>query len=56
MHMHLNFVFKWALHFSTLKIKLFNSGAKLFQALIVDATLRTNLYLNASPPVRLSHF
>ena len=29
MHMHLNFVFKWALHFS-ISNKLFNSGLQLF--------------------------
>ena len=30
MHMHLKFCFKQALHFSTLAIKLFDSGTKLF--------------------------
>ena len=39
MYAHLNFVFKWALHFSTLTIKHFNSGTKLFKAIIVNATL-----------------
>ena len=29
MYIHLNFDFKWALHFSALVIKLFNSGTKL---------------------------
>ena len=38
MHTHLNFVFKWALHFSTLVMKVFNSGTKLFQAIIIDVT------------------
>ena len=35
---HLNFAFKKAFHFSTLAIKLFNSGMKLFQAGIATAT------------------
>ena len=39
MDMHLNFTFKRALHFSTLAIKLLNSGTKLFQAEIAIATL-----------------
>ena len=39
MHMHLNFAFKRALHFSILAIKLFNTGTKLFQAIMVNATL-----------------
>ena len=39
MHTHLNFVFKLALHFSTLAIKLFNSGTKFLLAIIVNATL-----------------
>ena len=30
MHMHLNFVFEWALHLSTLAVKLFKRGTKLF--------------------------
>ena len=38
-HTHLNFAFKRALHFSILAIKLFNSDTKLFQAIIVNATL-----------------
>ena len=29
MDTHLNFAFKWALHYSTLVIKLFNSTTKL---------------------------
>ena len=36
---HLTFVFKWAVHFCKLAVKLFNSGTKLFQAIIVNATL-----------------
>jgi len=36
---HLNFTFKRALHLSTLAIKLFNSGTKLFQAAIATTTL-----------------
>ena len=32
MDTHLNFAFKWALNFSVLVIKLFNSGTKLFKA------------------------
>ena len=36
MHTHLNFAFKRALYFSTLAIKLFNSGTKLFLAIIVN--------------------
>ena len=51
MDTHLTFAFKWAVHFSTLAVKLFNSSTKLFQALIVNATLRTSLLLNTSPPV-----
>ena len=40
MHTHLNFAFKRALNFSTLATKLFNSGTKLFEAIIiVNATL-----------------
>ena len=39
MDTHLTFVFKWAVHFSTLAVKLFNSSTKLFQAIIVNATL-----------------
>ena len=31
MHMHLNIVFKQALHFSTLAMKTFNSDTKLFK-------------------------
>ena len=38
MHTHLNFVLKRALHFSTLVIKVFNSGIKLFQTIIINAT------------------
>ena len=38
MHMHLTFVFKLALHFSTLVIKLFNSSTKLFPAIIINDT------------------
>ena len=38
-HTCLNFAFKWALDFSTLSIKLFNSGAKLFQAMIINTAL-----------------
>ena len=30
MDMHLTFVFKWAVHFSTLAVKPFNSSTKLF--------------------------
>ena len=30
MDAHLKFFFKWALHFSTLAVKLFSSGTKLF--------------------------
>ena len=30
--MHLKIVFKWALHYTTVAIKHFNSGTKLFQA------------------------
>ena len=56
MHMRLKFVFKWALHFSTLVLKLFNSGIKIFQATIINATLWTSLLLNASPPVRHTYF
>ena len=39
MHTHLYFVFKQALHYSTLAIKLFDSSKKLFQAINVNATL-----------------
>ena len=56
MHMHLNLVFKRALHFSTLAVKLFNSGTKLFQDIIINATLQASLLLNASPPVQHTHF
>ena len=47
MHTHLNFAFERALNFCPLVIKLFNSGAKLFQAIIINAPLRTSLLLNA---------
>ena len=39
MDTHSTFVFKWAVHFITLAVKLFNSGSKFFQAIIVNATL-----------------
>ena len=54
--MHLNFAFKRALHFSTLAIKVYSSGTKLLQAIIIIATPRTSLLLNASPPIRHTHF
>ena len=56
MHMHLNFVFKWALNSSPLVIKLFNSGTELFQAIIINAPLKTSLLLNTSSLVRHTHF
>ena len=46
MHMHLR-----ALNFSTLAMKVFNSAAKLFLAIIISTTLLTNFLLNALPPV-----
>ena len=55
-HMHLKIVLKWAVHFSTLAITRFSSAKKLFQAAINTATLRASLLLNASPPVRHTHF
>ena len=39
MHTDSNFVLKRALHFGTLAIKRFNSGAKLFESIIFNATL-----------------
>ena len=36
---HLNFAFKWNLHFSILVIKLFNNSTKLFKAAIATVTL-----------------
>ena len=39
MHTDSNFVLKRALHFGTLTIKRFNSGAKLFKAIIFNAAL-----------------
>ena len=36
---HLNFIFKWSLHFSTFAVKLFDSGIKLFQATVAIAAL-----------------
>ena len=39
MDAHLKFVFKWALCFISLANELFNSGTKLFYAIIVNATL-----------------
>ena len=56
MHTHLNFAFKRALNFRPLVIKVFNSGTKLFQAIIINAPPRTSLLLNASLPVRHTHF
>ena len=38
-HVHLKFIFKPALHLSTLAIKLINSCAKIFQTAIATATL-----------------
>ena len=38
-HKHLNLVFKQALHLSTLAIKVFNSGTKLFNTIINNVTL-----------------
>ena len=39
MQTHLRCAFKRALHISTLAIKLFSNGIKLFQAIITNATL-----------------
>ena len=50
------FCFKWALYFCTLAIKFFNNVTKFFQAGIATTTLQTSLLLNASPPVRHTHF
>ena len=52
MHMHLNFDIKWALHFSTLAIKLFNSDTKLLKLL----TQHHKPGINASRPVRHTAF
>ena len=56
MYMHLNFVFKQALYFSTLAIKLLNSGRKLFQIAINTITLRASLLLKASSHIQYTHF
>ena len=45
--MHLTFIFKWAVHFSTLAVKLLTA----VQTIIVNATLLTSLLLNTLPPV-----
>ena len=39
MDMHLNFAIKQALNFSILAMLLYNSSIKLFEAIIVNATL-----------------
>ena len=43
-HTYLEIVFKWALNFSTLAIKRFNSSTKLFQATINTETLQAILF------------
>ena len=51
MHTHLKIAFKCALHFSSLAMVRFCSGAKLFQTKIDTAMQRACLLLNIFPPV-----
>ena len=52
MHTHSNFAFKRVLNFSL----FFNSSTKLFQAIIINAPLRTSLLLNVFPPIQHTTF
>ena len=56
MHTHLKLKFKAALYTSTLVITLFNSSTKLFKAEIITVTQEASLPINASSPVRHTHF